>query len=146
MIAFATMPFTFEGKRRAAQARDALARCTKHRRRGLLRERSHGRHGRAQSWYPSGLCGRRHDDQPKFAFDCKFDPAAGDHAASASMICSRPCAAGVDVASLVLANPIPTIARTMRPTQALKNPVDGSRTDACRRRAMCLCKSPADQA
>ena len=78
VVGFATLPFSFEGKRRTAQAQEALARSARNRRRrDLFRERSHGRHGRAESGNSSGVRRRRHHDQPECALDCESDPAAG---------------------------------------------------------------------
>ena len=77
VIGFATLPFAFEGKRRLAQAQEALAKLRRNCRRGdLFRERSHGRHGRAEGGDSSGVRRRGHDDQPKRAFNHQPDSAA----------------------------------------------------------------------
>ena len=53
-----------------AQAMEALQRIAARFRCGhLFRERSDGRHGRAESRNSSGVCRRRHDDQPERARD-----------------------------------------------------------------------------
>ena len=70
VLVFATLPFAFEGKRRAAQAEEALADLQRDCRRGhLFRERSHGRHGFAEGGDSSGFRRRRHHHQPERARD-----------------------------------------------------------------------------
>ena len=77
VISFATMPFGFEGKRRMAQANEALVRLQEaSERRHLLRERQDGRHRRAESRHSSGVRRGRCDDQPKRALDRQPDSAA----------------------------------------------------------------------
>ena len=79
VLAFATLPFAFEGKRRAAQAMEALQRIAARFRRGhLFRERPHGRHRCAEGGDSSGLRSRRHHHQPERALDhqCRQTPWA----------------------------------------------------------------------
>ena len=57
VVAFATLPFSFEGKRRNAQAQEALGRLNEIANAvSLFRKRSDGRHGRAASRNSSGIC------------------------------------------------------------------------------------------
>src|SRR6184192_210158 len=79
VIAFVTLPFTFEGKRRNAQAREALARLIGCPLGDLLRERPNGRHRRAACRNSSGLRHGRHHNQPECSIDCAADPTAGTH-------------------------------------------------------------------
>ena len=80
VIAFATLPFGFEGKRRNVQAREALARlsefahavvCFENDRMGDLTSAAGGN--------SSGFRNGGYHHQPKRAIDCESYPAAGTH-------------------------------------------------------------------